>query len=92
MLELAAIPGPGDLGTVAEVSSVRLPFDLTVKAGLYARAGIVEYWVVDVEGRRVIVHRRPEEGTYRDVAAYADAEAVATLGSPEQAILVGDLF
>src|ERR1019366_10329935 len=36
-------------------------FDLTVKAGLYARAGIVEYWVLDLTGRRLIVHREPEQ-------------------------------
>lgn len=45
--ELSSIPGPEDLLFVAEVSSTTLSFDLTVKAGLYARAGIAEYWVVE---------------------------------------------
>jgi Uma2 family endonuclease len=90
--ELSAIPGPEDLVFVAEVASTTLSFDLTVKAGLYARAGIAEYWVVDVAGRRVIVHRRPEDGLYRDVAAYGAGERVATLGAPEQTILVEELF
>jgi hypothetical protein len=36
-----------------------LRFDLTVKAAIYARAGIAEYWVLDVNGRRMIVHRDP---------------------------------
>ena len=74
------------------MSSTTLSFDLSVKAGLYARAGIGEYWVVDVEGRRVIVHRRPEDGLCRDVAAYWAGERVATLGAPEQTILVEELF
>ena len=90
--ELSSIPGPEDLLFVAEVSSTTLSFDLTVKAGLYARAGIAEYWVVDVEGRRVIVHRQPEGGLYRDVAAYGAGERMATLGAPEQTILVEELF
>lgn len=90
--ELASRPRPADLRLLAEVSSTTLSFDLTVKAVLYARAGIVEYWVVDVEGRRVIVHRRPKDGSYRDVAAYGAGERVATLGAPEQTILVEELF
>jgi Uma2 family endonuclease len=52
-------PQPGELALVLEVADTTLRFDLTVKAGLYARAGIVEYWVVDVNGRRLIVHREP---------------------------------
>lgn len=90
--ELTANPKPEDLRFVAEVSHTTLSFDMKVKAGLYARAGIAEYWVVDVDGRRVIVHRRPEDGLYRDVAAYGAGERVATLGAPEETILVEELF
>ena len=90
--EIEGLAGPGDLRLVAEVSGATLAFDLTVKAGLYARAGIAEYWVVDLQGRRVIVHRRPEAGRYLDVAAYAEDEFVATLGAPEASIRVADLF
>jgi Uma2 family endonuclease len=90
--ELTANPKPEDLRFVAEVSNTTLSFDMKVKAGLYARAGIAEYWVVDVDGRRVIVHRRPEDGLYRDVAASGAGERVATLGAPEETILVEELF
>ncbi len=76
--DLSSIPGPEALWFVAEVSSTTLSFDLSVKAGLYARAGIV--------------HRRPEDGLYQDVAAYGAGERVATLGAPEQTILVVELF
>jgi hypothetical protein len=41
-------PRPGDLRLAVEISDTTLGFDLTTKAELYARAGIVEYWVVDV--------------------------------------------
>lgn len=44
-------PSPADLRLVVEVSSSTLGFDLTTKAQLYARAGIQDYWVLDVEGR-----------------------------------------
>ena len=42
-------PGPADLLLVLEISDTTLEFDLTVKAGLYARAGIREYWALGSE-------------------------------------------
>jgi Uma2 family endonuclease len=41
-------PQPADLRLVVEIGDSTLGFDLTVKARLYAWAGIDEYWVVDV--------------------------------------------
>src|ERR1700756_4560951 len=52
-------PGPHDLRLVVEVANTSLGFDLGAKANLYARAGIVDYWVLDIAGRRMIVHRSP---------------------------------
>jgi Uma2 family endonuclease len=87
-----ANPRPGDLRLVVEISGSTLGFDLTAKAELYARAGIVEYWVVDVAARRLIVHREPREGLYRSVTAYAEDEAVRPLASPHAEFRVGDAF
>jgi Uma2 family endonuclease len=50
-------PQPADLRLVVEISDSTLGFDLTAKARLYARAGIVEYWVFDIEARSLVVHR-----------------------------------
>ena len=50
--------GPIPLMSVAmlvEVSASTLTFDLTDKTRIYARAGIMEYWVVDAN-RRVACH------------------------------------
>ncbi len=91
-LGIQGLAGPADLLLVAEVSGATLSLDLKVKARLYARAGIAEYWVVDLNGRRVIIHRRPEGGRYLDVVGYSEDEMVATLGAPEVSIRVGDLF
>ncbi len=42
---------------MVQISDTTLGFDLTTKAELYARAGIIEYWVVDVAARRLMVLR-----------------------------------
>ena len=85
-------PQPADLRLVVEVSDSTLSFDLTTKARLYARARIVEYWVVDIQARRIIVHRDPRDGQYRSVVAYAEQESVTPLASPNSGFLVGSAF
>ena len=85
-------PQPADLRLGVEISDTTLAFDMKVKAPLYARAGIVEYWIVDIAGRRVIVHRDPRSGAYQSVEAYAEHEAVHPLASPQNGLAVRDAF
>jgi Uma2 family endonuclease len=75
-------PGAGDIVWLIEVSDSTLRFDLTVKAGLYARAGIPDYWVIDLINRHIIVHRQPALGTYGSVVVYGEQESIAPLESP----------
>jgi Uma2 family endonuclease len=85
-------PRAADLRLVVEISDSTLGFDLITKAELYARAGIVEYWVVDIAMRRLVVHRDPREGLYRSVALYSEGEAVSPLAAPENKFRVADAF
>lgn len=85
-------PRPEDLQLVIEVSDTSLYLDLKTKAALYARAGIVEYWVLDVNTRRIIVHRTPENGQYASVVAYNEQEKIAPLGAPQALLRVSDVF
>jgi Uma2 family endonuclease len=52
-------PEAGDVGVLIEVAVTSLRDDLTTGLEQYARAGIPAYWVVDVPGRRVLVHTKP---------------------------------
>ena len=85
-------PQPSDIRLLVEVSDTTVKFDLTVKARLYARAGIAEYWVVDVPARRIVVHRDPQDGQYRSVVAYSENESVRPMASPEHEFPVGSAF
>jgi Uma2 family endonuclease len=87
-----ANPQPSDLRLVVEVSDSTVGFDRTVKARLYARAGIAEYWVVDIPSRRIIVHRDPRDGQYRSVTAYSDQESVRPLAAPDAEFSVASAF
>jgi hypothetical protein len=88
----SAPPQPEDVALVVEIADTTLRFDLAVKARLYARAGIAEYWVLDCNARRLIVHREPEPAGYRSVVAYGESEKVAPLGAPASELLVGQVF
>jgi Uma2 family endonuclease len=62
------------------------------KLSLYARAGIPEVWIVDVEEDAVEVYRNPAGDTYR-VARRHDREArVSPAALPDIAVAVTDLL
>jgi Uma2 family endonuclease len=87
-----ANPRPGDLCLVVEISDSTLGFDLTAKAALYARAAIVEYWVLDIPARRLVVHRDPQDGQYRSGTVYSELESVVPLAAPGHEFRIGDGF
>jgi Uma2 family endonuclease len=85
-------PEASDVVLVVEVSDTTLKFDVTTKAALYARASIAEYWVLDLNGSRLIVHRDPVAGSYKSVVAYSVEERVTPLAAPAQEVAIADLF
>ena len=61
--------GPDDVMLVVEVADSSAAFDRSVKAELYARHGIAEYWIVDIPARSIRFHRAPQDGRYTDITA-----------------------
>ncbi len=57
---------PASAALVVEVAVSSLARDLGVKAVAYAAAGVPEYWVLDLAGRRMLVHRRATEDGYAE--------------------------
>jgi Uma2 family endonuclease len=49
-------PNSQELTLLVEVSDTTVRHDATKKRDLYARAGVPEYWVLDLSGCRLIVH------------------------------------
>jgi hypothetical protein len=56
-------PGPSDTGLVIEVADSSLASDRTDKVRIYARAGIVCYWIVNVVDGQVEVYTAPSGPT-----------------------------
>ena len=52
--------GPEDIGLVVEVSDSTLGYDRSRKLRMYARAGIVEYWIVNLIDRQIEIYTQPD--------------------------------
>ncbi len=70
-------PGPGDILLVIEVADSSLEYDRDVKAPLYAKTGIPEYWLVNLRDNVLIRHRQPEQGVYRSVDTFSSRQTLA---------------
>lgn len=55
---------------VVEVADSSRDFDCNDKREIYARAGIPEYWVVDLTKNAVVQHLRPVSGDYQNVSEH----------------------
>jgi Uma2 family endonuclease len=61
-------PTAADVLLVVEVSDSTLRYDREIKAALYARHGVPELWIVDVQARELHSYRSPVDGGYTSQA------------------------
>jgi Uma2 family endonuclease len=85
-------PEAGDVGLLIEVAVTRLHDDLTTALELYARAGIPVYWVIDVPGRRILVHTEPRvvdgNGEYARVETFRPGQFLPLVLDGQEVALI----
>jgi Uma2 family endonuclease len=73
-------PGPDDVGLLAEVSADSLKRDRGWKLRLYAKAGILVYWIINLVDRQVEVFQGPsgptEHPTYSQQQVFRPGEEI----------------
>jgi Uma2 family endonuclease len=77
---------------VIEVADTSLGFDRVRKKRLYARNGLPEYWILDLNSGGLEVHRHPEGEDYAEKRIYRDDDHVALLAAPDVQVAVADLL
>jgi Uma2 family endonuclease len=84
---------------VVEVALSRLRLDREHKGSLYARAGIADYWIVNVTARRLELYRDPIPDAdavfgwrYRSATMLEPEDGTAPLALPGVTIRVGELL
>lgn len=83
-----------DAVLVVEVSISTRDGDLKLKAPLYARAGVPEFWVIEPEHRRLTIFRDPQpNGTWASTMVHEDQDdAISPLFAPQIRISLSELF
>jgi Uma2 family endonuclease len=84
-------PYPGNTFLLVEYSHSSLAKDKELKRKLYAKAKILEYWIVNLKDRQVIVHRDPVDGDYRSVQTLTSGQ-LTMLAFPDVSIGVDQLL
>jgi Uma2 family endonuclease len=106
--DLVVVPGlpadyrqshPERAALVVEVADSSLSFDREHKGSLYARAGIQDYWIVNLIDHVLEVHRDPGPDPlavhgwrYRSVTTLAQSAVVVPSAFPDGRIAVADLL
>jgi Uma2 family endonuclease len=85
-------PTPEDVMLAVEVADTTARFDRLVKARLYARAEIAEFWLLLPSDGTVEVHRAPGADGYARVTRHGPDQAVTPLAFPDIAFAVADFF
>ncbi len=85
-------PRPSDVLLLIEVSESSVAYDRSVKAALYAAAGVPELWIVDLNLRQVECHRNPGPDGYGEVRQIAADGRLAPLAFPEGALSVSEIL
>jgi Uma2 family endonuclease len=89
-IPLKDIAAPAAL-LIVEVADTSLGYDLGVKAGIYARLGLPELWVVDAQGLVTTVHRQPGPAGYADVHNAGPSEPLEPTHAPHLAVRLDTL-
>ena len=85
-------PGPADILLLVEVADSSLRFDRTVKLPLYARAGIAEVWIVDLQHQVLEAYRAPAVGGYGETTKHQPGEELALALAPGIIVRLDALF
>lgn len=86
------IPAGSEFRLVVEVSDSTLWRDKGQKATLYAVAGVPEYWVVNLTGRTLIVHRDPSGDAYQSIVTYDETQSISPEAAPHHAIVLATIL
>jgi Uma2 family endonuclease len=85
-------PTPEQIELLVEVSDSTLSRDRRFKVPLYAKAGIKEVWLVDVEARRIEAYQEPSDQGYQRVITFVETESLAPLFMPTASFVVAALL
>jgi Uma2 family endonuclease len=88
----SSVPQANDVLLLIEVADTTLAYDRTTKLALYAKAGIAETWIVNLQSQRVEVYREPTVNGYLRSFEVGIDGVVSPLALPTVQIAVATIF
>ena len=85
-------PVPREILLVLEISFSSLEFDRVRKKRMYAKAGIRQYCVLNLQARELEDYRQPAAAGYRSKQTYGEADEFTLAAFPEITVSVADLL
>ena len=85
-------PTPEDILLLLEVADSSFAYDQTVKMPIYAAAGILEVWLVDLNRQRILRYSEPHEGNYKIVRQFRPGRQITSVVVPELSVATGAIF
>jgi Uma2 family endonuclease len=86
-------PRATDVLLLTEVSDTSIDVDRDLKLPLYARAGICEYWILNLNNDTLEVYRDPQpDGTYRDAQILRRGQQVEVQALPGVIVMVDEIL
>lgn len=85
-------PTPEDVLLIIEVSQMTIRFDTRIKAPLYAEAGILEYWILNVVQNTLEVRTDPVNGRYGRLQLLRHGQTISPVGLPGASFWVDEIL
>ncbi len=82
---------PSRAHLVVEIANSSLRRDRIVKARLYSRVDVEEYWIVDINAGTVEVYRDQDAGQWRTITTHRRGETISPLAFPDVVIAVSEI-
>ena len=87
-------PTSANAPLLIEISDSTLAYDQGRKKRIYARSGLMQYWIVNIPERQIEVYTQPRNGTFSQVRIYSGADQVPVQLNSQQfgSVKLTDLF
>jgi Uma2 family endonuclease len=106
--DIAVVPGtardyrsehPTVATLIIEVADTSLAYDRDTKGAIYAKAGVLDYWILNVVERHIEVYRKPIVDpahalgySYGSREVFRDGDMIEPLEKPGQSMAVADML
>lgn len=86
------LPTPADVFVLVEVADSTIAYDRDVKIALYAEAGIVEVWLVNLKEESIEQYSSPQNGRFGSVETFRKGQSVQSISLKELSLNVDDVL